>query len=128
MDTVANMLTALVNAQRVKKERVAVPHSQFTQRLLAVLKDHGRIADFRVQEGPQAKVVVTLAYRSGKQPQLSGMRRISSPGGRRYVVHTKLPYPKHGEGFYLISTSRGVMDEVRARKEKLGGELMCEIW
>lgn len=128
MDTIANMLTSLVNAQRVRKERVVVPYSRFSERVLTLLKDHKRVADFRLQEGPQAKFVVTLLYNEGKRPALSGVQRMSKPGGRRYVVKAGLPYPRHGEGFYIISTSRGLMDEKKARKEKLGGELMCEIW
>lgn len=127
MDTIANMLTSLVNAQRVGKERVAVPYSRLTERFLGVLKDHKRLADFRFQKGSQAKFVITLTY-DNKRPMISGIRRISKPGGRRYVLKTDLPYPKHGEGFYIISTSRGLMDERKARREKLGGELMCEIW
>jgi small subunit ribosomal protein S8 len=127
MDTIGNMLTSLLNAQRVGKPRVAVPYSKAAERLLALLKDRGRLADTRVQEGMPAKIVVTLKYENN-QPGLSGVRRISKPGGHRYITKEELPYPTRGEGFYVVSTSRGIMDERRARKEGLGGELMCEIW
>src|SRR5688572_18617672 len=127
MDTIGNMLISLLNAQRVGKARVAVPYSKLNERLLALLKDRHRIADVRVQEGKSAKLLVTLAY-EGKQPALHGVRRISKPGGHQYITKEELPYPTHGEGFYIVSTSHGVMDERRARKEGLGGELMCEIW
>lgn len=128
MDTIANILISLVNAQRVGKERVAVPYSRLNERLLTLLKDRERVADFRLQEGPQAKFVVSLRYNSDKHPGMAGIRRISKPGGHCYVTKAELPYPKHGQGFFVISTSRGLMDERQARKEKLGGELMCEIW
>lgn len=121
------MLTSLLNAQRVGKPRVVVPYSKLNERLLSVLKTHGRIADVRAQEGMPAKFLVTLKY-EGKQPSLQGVRRISKPGGHHYITKEQLPYPTRGEGFYIISTSRGVMDEKKARKEGLGGELMCEIW
>ncbi len=127
MDTIANLLTTLLNAQKVGKERAAVPASAATERVLSVLKARGRIADMRLQEGVQGKFIVTLKYED-KQPAIRGVRRISKPGGHFHVSKDKLPYPSRGEGFYVISTSRGVMDEKQARKAGLGGELMCEIW
>lgn len=134
MDTIANLLTTLLNAQKVGKERAAVPASKSVERVLAVLKSRGRIADMRLQEGVQGKFIVTLKYEDNPstalrvKPAIRGVRRISKPGGHWHVSKGKLPYPGHGEGFYVVSTSRGVMDEKQARKAGLGGELMCEIW
>lgn len=104
-----------------------MPASKSVERVLAVLKSRGRIVDMRLQEGVQGKFIVTLKYED-KQPVIRGVRRISKPGGHWHVSKDKLPYPGHGEGFYVVSTSRGVMDEKQARKAGLGGELMCEIW
>ena len=127
MDTIANLLTSLLNAQNVGKARVAVPASKQAQRILEVLKHRERIADMRLTEGTPAQLIVTLRY-EGKQPVIRGVRRLSSPGAHQHVSKNELPYPTRGEGFYVISTSRGLMDEKKARKEGLGGELMCEIW
>ena len=128
MDTIANMLTTLVNAQRVHKDRVSVPYSRTTERILNVLQDRRRIASLRFQEGTPGKFIVSLKYEDSGEGAIRGARRVSKPGGRRYVAKVGLPHPKHGEGFFIVSTSRGVMDGVAARKEGLGGELMCEIW
>ncbi|MEK7557498.1 MAG: 30S ribosomal protein S8 [Patescibacteria group bacterium] len=127
MDTIANLLTSLLNAQRTKKERVELPYSHSSERLLTVLRDQGRIATWRVTEGKPAKFIVSLKYEEGL-PVIRGVRRVSKPGARQYIPKSKIPHPKYGEGFYVISTSAGVMDGTRARKEGLGGELMCEIW
>lgn len=127
MDTIANVLTTLLNAQRVGKPRVALPFSKLTERLLEVLKSRRKVADMRLQEGQPGQLIVQLQY-EGKEPAIRGVRRVSKPGGRKHVSKENLPYPSHGEGFYVVSTSRGMMDEKKARREGLGGELMCEIW
>jgi small subunit ribosomal protein S8 len=128
MDTVANMLTAIVNAQRVKKERVAVPYSRLNEKLATLLADQKRVATFRVQEGEKAKLVITLKYGGEEEAGIRGARRISRPGARHYVSREKLPYPTHGDGFYVVSTNQGLMSEKAARKAGLGGELMGEVW
>lgn len=128
MDTVANMLTTIVNAQRVKKERVALPYSRLNEKLVELLAARKRVATFRVQEGEKAQLIVTLTYDEAKNAGIRGARRISRPGARRYVTREQLPYPSHGEGFYVVSTPQGLMSEVQARKSGLGGELIGEIW
>lgn len=127
MDTIGNMLTSLVNAQRVKKERVLIPYSRVHESLLKLLEARGRIGHVSRKEGTAGKLLVTLKYDDGK-PSIRGVRRLSKPGGRHYVGTGGLPYPTHGNAFYVVSTSQGLMDQMRARREKLGGELMCEIW
>lgn len=121
------MLVSLVNAQRVGKERVAIPHSKFSESLLRVFQDKGLISSFRVQDGPQPKLIITLAYSAGA-PVMQGARRISKPGRREYQASSTIPYSNHGGGFFIISTSSGLYDDMTARKEGLGGEIVCEVW
>lgn len=128
MDTVGNMLTTIVNAQRVRKERVALPYSRLNEKLVELLVAQKRLATFRVQEGTPAKLIVTLQYDPTSLPGIRGVRRISRPGARHYVSREDLPYPTHGEGFYVVSTPQGLMSETQARKSGLGGELIGEIW
>ncbi len=128
MDTIANMLTTILNAQKVNKKRVAVPYSRFKESLARLLQDKGLIASFRLQEGPLPKLIISLAYNNGGQARIHGLRRISSPGQRIYVPKSDIPYSLDGIGIVIVSTSKGLMDDTRARKEGMGGELICEIW
>lgn len=127
MDPIADILTSLLNAQRVGKERVALPYAAFSERLARFLHERGVVGDVRVQEGTRPKLVITLAYRDG-QPKVTAARRLSSPGRRFYVSHRELPYAGRRPGFFVISTSQGLMDAEKARKERLGGELVCVIY
>lgn len=128
MDTVANMLTTIVNAQRVGKERVAIPYSRFSKELLEFLQKKGVLAKVRVQESPRAKLVVTLAYDEEERPKISGVKRISAPGRRSYIKHSAIPFTYQGYGFLVLSTPEGLMDDSQARKKGVGGELICAIW
>lgn len=127
MDPIANMLTSLITAQRVGKERVAVPYSRFKEQLAGFLQKKKVISSIRLQEGIKAKLIISLAYQD-KQPKISEVHRLSSPGRRRYVKANELPWAGGRPGFYVVSTSSGLMDEVEARRKGLGGELVCEIW
>ena len=92
MDTVSDILTIIMNGQRVGKKRVAVPHSRFAERLLAFLKEQEFIGDVRTQESPRAKLVVSLAYDESGHPKISGVKRISKPGRRVYAGSAHMPY------------------------------------
>lgn len=127
MDTVADLLTAILNAQRVGKERVALPYARFAEALARLLQERGLVAAVRVQEGTRPKLVLTLDYREDGQPRITGVRRLSKPGRRWYVGGSKLPYRGRRPGFYVVSTSQGLMDAERARAARLGGELVCEV-
>jgi len=121
------MLTSLLNAQRVGKERVALPYARFSEQLARLLQARGVLGDVRVQEGVRPKLVITLAYHDGR-PNISGARRLSAPGRRYYISHRHLPYAGRRPGFFVVSTSRGLMDAEQARKERLGGELVCAVY
>lgn len=129
MDTIANMLTSILNAQRVRKDRVAIPYSKKSESLGRVLQEKGLLSSLRIQEGPQSKIIMTLSYDEGTlEPRIHGVKRISSPGRRRYVKRHSIPYPFSSTGSFIVSTPQGLMDDKEARKQGLGGELICEIW
>lgn len=128
MDTIANMLTTIINAQRVGKQRVALPYSKFKESLAELLQSKGLVAAVRVQEGPRAKLVVTLAYENETIPRISGVKRLSTPGRRLYVQREAIPRPLTESGSIIVSTSQGLMDDTAARRNGVGGELVCEIW
>ena len=121
------MLTSLITAQRVGKDRVAVPYSRFKEQLAGFLQKKKMVSSTRVQEGAKAKLIISLAYQD-KEPKIGQVRRLSSPGRRCYVKAGELPWAGGRAGFYVVSTSSGLMDEVEARRKGLGGELVCEIW
>jgi small subunit ribosomal protein S8 len=126
MDSVANMLTSLVNAQHVGKERVAVPHSRFKEQLARLFQEKGIVSDVRVQAGPHAKLIITLAYDAG-QPRVRQVVRLSKPGRRLYVRSDQIPWGRKSVSTFILSTSQGLMDDKSARAAGLGGELVCEL-
>jgi len=129
MDSIANMLTSLMNAQRLRKARVVVPYSRFKEELAKLLQHKGLVATIRVQDGSPKQLMVTLAYNEETgEPRLQGARRISTPGQRQYVKQQEVPYPIQAQGAVVVSTSHGLMDDREARQQGLGGELVCEVW
>lgn len=129
MDSIANMLTSIINAQRVGKPRVAVGYSRLKEALARLLQTKGFIAAVRVQEGPQQQLIITLAYdEESRQPRMAGIRRLSTPGRRQYVRRDQVPYPLTDRGAIVLSTSQGLMDERQARAAGVGGELVCEVY
>ena len=128
MDPIGNMLTNILNAQRVGKARIVIPHSRFKESLALMLRAKGLVAKVAVQEGEKAALVVTLAYDDQGQPVISGIKRLSKPGRRLYARKSDIPYALAGSGAIILSTSHGLMDDIQARETGLGGELVCEIW
>ena len=129
-DTIADMLTRIRNATPAKHETVAVPVSRMTSSIARVLKQEGYISDIEeVGVGVDRKLVLSLKYQGRqKQPILTMMRRVSRPGLRVYSNHKDLPRVLGGIGIAIISTSRGIMTDREARKQKVGGEILCYIW
>lgn len=128
MDTIANMLTTIINAQRVNKKRVLVPYSRFKESLARLLQEKGLIAAYRVQDGTIRKLIITLQYGTDGSARIHGLKRLSRPGQRLYAAKTEIPYSLDGIGMVVISTSQGLMDDRQARRDGVGGELICEIW
>jgi small subunit ribosomal protein S8 len=123
------MLTRIRNASRARLDRVDVPQSNLKERLAALLKSEGYIDDFRVIAGhPQGVIEIKLRYGAEREPVINGIRRLSTPGLRRYMDHDEIPKVKNGQGIVILTTSKGLMSDRRARKEGLGGEAICSLW
>lgn len=129
MDTIANMLTGIINAQRVGKPRVAVGYSRLKEALARLLQAKGFIAAVWVKGGPQRQLIITLVYlEPSRQPRIAGLVRLSTPGRRKYVRRDQVPYPLTDRGAIVLSTSQGLMDDRQARAAGVGGELVCEVY
>jgi small subunit ribosomal protein S8 len=127
-DPIADMLTRIRNAALARHDRTEVPASKMKQAVAEILKSEGYIADVRPSEGNSAKLTIVLKYGRDRSSALDGVRRVSRPGRRVYVKHDRIPRVLSGLGISILSTSHGVMSDRDARKNKLGGELICEVW
>jgi small subunit ribosomal protein S8 len=128
-DPVADMLTRIRNASSARHEKVLVPKSRLKVRIAEVLKEEGFIKDFTVhQDGAQGAITILLKYSADREPAISDIKRISKPGLRRYVPNDSIPRVLNGMGIAILSTSKGVMADREARKQKVGGELICTVW
>ncbi|MFW0862507.1 MAG: 30S ribosomal protein S8 [Candidatus Komeilibacteria bacterium] len=127
-DPIADMLARLRNAQAVKKDEVLIPWSKLKYGILKVFVKENYIKDVRVEEQNGFKVLIaTLGYVQG-QPAFKHIRRMSKPSRRIYVKGNSIPYILNGLGMAVISTSKGLKTDNEARRAKIGGELICEIW
>ncbi len=128
LDQIADMLTRIRNAQSAGKMDVTIPASNFKLALAQVLHDNKYIGEISVfSEGEKKYLRLKLRY-VDNNPAIKGINRISKQGQRIYVRSTKIPRVKNGYGIAIISTSKGVLTDVEARKEKVGGEIICEVW
>ena len=128
-DPVADMLTRIRNASSARHEKCLVPRSRLKIRIAEVLKEEGFIKDFLVHEdGPQGSITILLKYSADREPAISDIKRVSKPGLRRYVPTGSIPRVLNGMGIAILSTSKGVMADREARKQKVGGELICTVW
>lgn len=131
-DPIADMLTRIRNAVRARHESVAIPSSRMKIAIAGVLKTEGFIRDFAVvaEEGrAQPTLKVELNYGDNKkQPVLSGLQRISKPGLRVYVQRNEIPRVYGGLGIAILSTPKGIMTGQEARRQSVGGELLCYVW
>lgn len=128
-DPIADMLTRIRNANKMRHEKVEMPASRLKADVLAVLKKEGFIVDYNVvKEGVQGKIVVTLKYTTTKERVIKGLKRISKPGLRVYTSAENLPKVLNGLGIAVISTSRGIMTDREARLAQVGGEVLAYVW
>ena len=128
-DTIADMLTRIRNANQMRYQEVSVPASNLKISLAKILKDEGFIEDYKVvDDNVQGTIVITLKYGQNKERVITGLKRISKPGLRVYAKAGEVPKVLNGLGIAVISTSHGVMTDKEARKENLGGEVLCYIW
>ena len=126
-DPISDMLTRIRNANRALLPTVQMPHSKMKESIAHILKREGYIYDFTV-EGKLPKTMKMQLKYQGKKSVIEGLRRISTPGLRRYVGATEIPRVRGGLGVAVVSTSEGLMTGNQARKKNIGGELVCYIW
>lgn len=128
-DPIADMLTRIRNANQIKHKTVDVPASKLKMEILNVLKQEGYISDFvRIDDGVQGTLRVSLKYLVNDERVVRGLKKISKPGLRVYAKTDDLPQVLNGLGIAIISTSRGIMTDRDARKNKVGGEVIAYVW
>lgn len=128
-DPIADMLTRMRNALKARHPKVDVPASNLKTEIARILKDEGYILNYKiVDEGNHKAIRVYLKYTPTNQPVISNLERVSRPGCRVYVGHTEIPKVLGGLGVNILTTPKGVMTGKSARKEGVGGELLCQIW
>ena len=127
VDPIADMLTRIRNAGRALLPTVQIPHSRMKEGIAGILKLEGYVADVNVEGKLPKTIKIKLKY-EGKKTVIEGLKRISTPGLRRYVGATEIPRVRGGLGVAVVSTSEGIMTGTQARKKNLGGELVCYVW
>ena len=128
-DPIADMLTRIRNGIQARHPSVEMPSSTVKVAIAEVLRDEGYIKGFAVSgEGWQKKLKVELKYASKNEPIVTGIKRVSKPGLRVYAGANEIPRVFGGLGISILSTSRGVMSGARARRERVGGEVIAHVW
>jgi small subunit ribosomal protein S8 len=130
-DPVADLLSRIRNASMARHELTRVPANKLKKNIALLLKAEGYVADVRQEEwGPKKHQTLTIVLKYGddRTSAFQGIRRVSRPGRRVYVRHDQIPRVLSGLGISIISTSTGLMSDKEARRRKLGGELLCEVW
>jgi len=128
-DVIADMLTRIRNANNAKHETVDVPASNLKKSIAQILLDEGYIKAFQlVEDGKQGIIRITLKYAAGKQKVIHGLRRVSKPGLRIYSNCEDMPKVMNGLGIAIVSTSKGVMTDKKARLANVGGEVLAFVW
>jgi small subunit ribosomal protein S8 len=127
-DSISDLLTRIRNAGQALLPEVSIPHSKMKENIARVLKREGYVADVSVDGAKATKAIKIKLKYQGRKAVIEGLRRISSPGLRRYTGSQDVPRVRAGMGISILSTSEGIMTGAQARKKNVGGELLCEIW
>ncbi len=128
-DPIADMLTRIRNAQSAGHEEASMPYSRLKEAVAGVLKEEGYIADFRTSGSGVTKTLrLALRYTEAGVPVVSGLKRVSRPGRRAYFGASEIPRVLDGLGICILSTSHGVISDRQARRQKVGGEVLCDVW
>jgi len=134
MDTVANMITTIRNAQAVAKPAVSVPYSRLTHEVAKILERKGFVVGVekksrKIKKSSKSFPCLEIALKyTDKVPAVSGFKKISKPGQRIYIASSDIRKVKQGHGIGIISTSKGLMTEYEAKRQNVGGEMLCEVW
>ena len=128
-DTIADLLTRIRNASSAKHATVDVPASNVKKAIAQILVDEGYVKSFQlIEDGKHGIIRITLKYTDGKSPVITGLRRVSKPGLRIYSSCEDMPKVRKGLGIAIVSTSKGIMTDKKARELNVGGELLAFVW
>ncbi len=128
-DPISDFLTRIRNSSRAGKEECVAPHSKLKLGIARILKDEGFISDYKDGQDDRGHktLIVTLKYVDG-EPSINGLERVSRPGLRRYTKSNEIPRVLNGLGMSILTTPKGLMKDRDARRQKVGGELVCNVW
>jgi small subunit ribosomal protein S8 len=128
-DSIADFLIRIKNGQKARFDKVDIPSSKMKLSLARLLKDEGYIKNYKhIRDDKQGILRVQLKYGDNREAAITGLKRVSKPGCRMYVGHDEIPKVLNGLGINILSTSRGIMTDRQARKDGVGGELLCSVW
>jgi len=128
-DTIADLLTRIRNANTAKHATVDVPASRVKKDITQILVDEGYVKGFQlIEDGKQGVIRITLKYSDNKSPVITGLRRVSKPGLRIYSSCADMPKVRKGLGIAIVSTSKGIVTDKKARELNVGGEILAYIW
>ena len=128
-DTIADLLTRIRNANTAKHATVDVPASRVKKDITQILVDEGYVKGFQlIEDGKQGVIRITLKYGDNKSPVITGLRRVSKPGLRIYASCADMPKVRKGLGIAIVSTSKGIVTDKKARELNVGGEVLAYIW
>lgn len=128
-DPISDMLTVIRNGSRAGKDKVDVKKSKLGEAMLKIFKREGYISNYKaIEDKKQGIIRVYLRYSEGKSPVITNISRVSKPSLRIYVTNDNIPKVLNGFGIAILSTSRGIMTDKEARREKVGGEVLCYAW
>ena len=128
-DVIADMLTRIRNANDAKHQTVDIPASNMKKAIADILVEEGYVKSYQViEDGKQGVIRVTLKYTAGKQKVIRGIRRVSKPGLRKYAGYEDMPKVMNGLGIAIVSTSKCIMTDKKARANKIGGEVLAFVW
>lgn len=128
-DPIADMLTRIRNACLVHHKQVVMPSSKIKANIARILVEEGFAASYGVtDEKPQPNLVIRLKYTGRGDPVITGLDRVSKPGRRTYMGHRDIPWVRSGLGINIVSTPKGLMTGRQARRDKVGGEIICNVW
>lgn len=128
-DPIADMITRIRNASRVRHDTVLIPASKVKQDLAKILKEEGFITEYETIKDKNHKMLkIQMRYGSNREPLVSGLQRVSKPGLRVYVERDEIPRVYGGMGIAIVSTSKGIMTGQQARRQGVGGEIICYVW
>lgn len=127
-DPVADMIIRIKNACMAERKDLVVPHSRVKEAIVKILKDNQYIEDYQlIDKKPQKDIKILLKY-VGKLSVITDVKRVSKPGRRIYVKAGEIPQTLNGYGLTILSSNQGIIDDKKARKAKVGGEIICQIW